>query len=187
MDFSKYGISTPQDLMRYFEKNMKYGFVYHGKVFTDLEPNFQKNMDKFYKLRLGEDFLKNKYGVCWDFCELERAFFSNKQIEHKCFFIESFINRAEGGPTHTFALYKRGNKWFWFEYAWQFKRGIHEYESEQSALRDIVHSFKSFYEQSLNNVRVYETNKFTRRVNTFEFVEQCLHSKKVDLDKVEEK
>ena len=75
VNFCKLGIETSKDLMNYFDKNMHYGFVYKKKVFTDNEPDFQKNMDKFYKLRVGEDFIKSGYGVCWDFCELEREFF----------------------------------------------------------------------------------------------------------------
>ena len=179
MDFKKYGIKTPQDLMKYFESNMKYGFVYRGKVFTDLEPNFQENMDKFYKLRLGEDFIRNKYGVCWDFCELERAFFGKSNIKHKCYFIEGFKNRAEGGPTHTFALYKNKDKWCWFEYAWQYYRGIHEYSSVDQAIQDVVSKFKLFYNGNVQDVRLYETRKFTKRLDTFEFVEQCLNSTRV--------
>ena len=178
-DFKKYNITTPQDLMKYFESNMKYGFVYRGKIFTDLEPEFQINMDKLYKLRIGEDFIKNKYGVCWDFCELERSFFEYAKIEHKCYFIESFINRDEGGPTHTFALYKHRNKWYWFEYAWQYYRGIHEYNNLDEALQDIASKFKLFFNSQVDNVRLYETKKFTKRVNTFEFVEQCLNANRV--------
>lgn len=112
MDFEKYGVKTPEDLMNYFNANMKYGFVYKNKIFTDLEPDFQKNMDKFYKLRLKEDFLKHKYGVCWDFCEFEREFFESTGIEHRCFFIESFLKHENGGPTHTFALYKKAKNGF---------------------------------------------------------------------------
>lgn len=179
MDFKKYGIETPEDLMNYFQDNMKYGFIYRGKVFTDREPDFQKNMDRFYKLRRKEDFIKNKYGVCWDFCECEREFFEFSNIEHRCFFIESFISRKEGGPTHTLALYNKGNKWYWFEYAWQVYRGIHEYESVEQALKDVLGKFTAFYGRQLNQVRVYEFPKLSRRVNTFEFVEHCIRSKRV--------
>lgn len=179
MCFEKYGIKTPKDLMKYFEANMKYGFVYRNKVFTDLEPDFQANMDKLYKLRIGEDFLKNKYGVCWDFCECERSFFENANIEHRCFFIESFIKREEGGPTHTFALYRENGKWFWFEYSWQYYRGIHEYESVESALQDILKKFETFFDGKVFNLRMYEFPKFKRRVNTYEFVEHCINSKRV--------
>ena len=179
MDFKKYDIKTPQDLMKYFKTNMKYGFVYRNKIFTENEPDFQRNMDKFYKLRLKEDFLNKKYGVCWDFCECEREFFEFADIPHRCFFIESFLNRKDGGPTHTFALYSENNRWFWFEYAWQFHRGIHEYNSIGDALRDIIEKFAKFYQKDILQVRIYEFSKLRKRVNTFEFVEHCITSNRV--------
>ncbi len=39
--FEKLKIKTPEDLLKYFKDNMKYGFVYRNKVFSDLESNFQ--------------------------------------------------------------------------------------------------------------------------------------------------
>lgn len=175
------GVNTPQELMQYFINNFKYGFVYRHKVFTDIENDFQKNMDKLYKIRLGEDFIKHKYGVCWDFCELERLFFIEKNIEHECYFIESYINSEEGGPTHTFALFKQNNKWYWFEYSWFYCRGIWEYNSKKDALKDILSKFKYFYDDKLINISIYKTKKVTKRLDVFEFVEHCLKGDKVNL------
>jgi hypothetical protein len=42
------------------------------------DKDFQKNTEKYYKIRLGEDFIKSKYGFCWDFVELEQMFFKEK-------------------------------------------------------------------------------------------------------------
>ncbi len=179
MDFKKFGITTPKELMNYFKANMKYGFKYRNKIFTDLEPDFQQNMDKFYKLRLGEDFLKSKYGVCWDFCVLEDEFFKSAGIEHKCYFIESLLNKNDGGPTHTFALFKEKENWFWFEYSWQYYRGIHKYNSIEHALDDILTKYKSFYDNKLYAVKLYELPKFKRRVDVYEFVESCTKSKRI--------
>lgn len=181
LDFSKYNIFTPEGLLDYFNKNMNYGFVYRGKVFTDNYPDFQTDMDKYYKLRIGEDFIKYKYGVCWDFCELERQFFISKGIEHECYFIESFITREQGGPTHTFCLYKDGNKWYWLEYAWAYHRDIHSYDSKEQALSDILNKFERFFNRKLTNINMYKTKPITKRLNTYEFVEECLHGRKVDI------
>ncbi len=183
--FKKLSIKTPQDLMQYFKDNLNYGFVYRNKIFTDMEPDFQKNMDKLYKIRLGEDFIKHKYGVCWDFCELERLFFSQNNIEHECYFIESYINSAESGPTHTFALYHRNDKWYWFEYSWFYHRGIWEYNSKEDALKDILMKFENFFDRKLINIRVYKTDKVTKRLDTFEFVDHCLKGQKVEIDNKE--
>lgn len=42
--FKKLDINTPLDLMNWFKDNLNYGFVYRNKAFTDMEPNFQKNI-----------------------------------------------------------------------------------------------------------------------------------------------
>ena len=185
VNFCKLGIETSKDLMNYFDKNMHYGFVYKKKVFTDNEPDFQKNMDKFYKLRVGEDFIKSGYGVCWDFCELEREFFLSKKIEHECYFIESFVNRQEGGPTHTFALFKENRKWFWFEYAWQFNRGIWQYASKEEALADVLKKFEVFYDRRLYDIKLYKTKRLRKILDTFQYVERCINGEKIDLKNLE--
>lgn len=186
LDFSKYNIHTAQNLMDYFNKNMRYGFTYKNKVFTDNYPNFQSDMDKYYRLRVGEDFIKNKYGVCWDFCELERQFFISNSIIHECYFIESYITRDQGGPTHTFALFKDKDSWCWFEYAWMFHRGIHKYPSKQEALSDILNKFAKFFDRKLINIRLYETKPITKRLNTYEFVEECLNCEPVSIENLKE-
>lgn len=183
MDFAKFGINNPESLMNFFQENLKYGFVYRKKVFTDLEPDFNENFDKFYKLRLGEDFIKNGYGVCWDFCEFERLFFQSLNIPHECYFIESFLNREEGGPTHTFALFKQNVKWCWFEYAWAFYCGIREYETKEEALKDVLCKFNNFFDRRFVDVRLYKTAKVTKRLDAFEFVEHCLNCEKVIIEK----
>ena len=177
--FKKLNITTPEELMQYFKNHCNYGFVYRNKTFTDDQPDFQKNMDKLYKIRLGEDFLKHKYGVCWDFCELERLFFLQENFEHECYFIESYITPEEGGPTHTFALFQHNNKWFWFEFAWLFYRGIWEYNSKEEALKDILEKFENLYDNQLINISIYQTQKVTKRLNAFEFVEHCLKGQKI--------
>lgn len=178
MDFKKYNINTPEDLMNFLKQNLQYGFVFKNKVFTETDPNFQKNMDKFYKLTLGEDLVKAGYGVCWDFCEFERLFFEQAKIEHECYYFESFISRAEGGPTHTFLIFKQNNKWCWFEYSWFMFRGIWEYTSKQEALKDIK---QKYYKNNagVSNIDIYKINKITERLNSYEFVEFCEHQEKI--------
>ncbi len=178
--FDKYNIHTPKDLFDFFENNMNYGFTYRNKVYTDLEPDFQENMNKFYRIRLGENFIQNKLGVCWDFCELERRFFMSKNIDHECYFIESYISSEEGGPTHTFLIFTQNNKWFWFEYSWLYHKGIHEYNSKEEALKDIMEKFNEFFDGKLINISMYKTKKVTRRLDAFKFVEHCLGGEKVD-------
>mgnify|MGYP002521725528 FL=1 len=106
--FKDNNVKTPQELLEYFIDNFRYGFTYKSKIFTDDEPNFQEKMDKFYRIRLGKDFIKHKYGVCWDFCELERLFLFEDNLEHECYFIESYTDDGKiGGNSHIRLVYRK--------------------------------------------------------------------------------
>lgn len=182
MNFLENNTKTPKDLMDFLSKNMRYGFTYRNKTFTEDEKDFQANMNKLYKLRLGDDFVKNKYGVCWDFCEFERAFFEEAKIPHECYFYISFLNREKSGPTHTFLLFYQNNKWHWFEYSWQKYRGIWEYETKKDALKDILEKFINYYNRNIQNVEIYRTKKVRSRLDAYNFIEHCLNGEKITLN-----
>ena len=131
-------IKTPNQLMEYMQNNLQYGFVAKNKIYLDNNPNFQKDMDKYYKLSSPARLIKSGYGVCWDFCELQRAFFKANNIPYECYFIHSFKNRVEGGPTHSFTLFYANEKCYWFEFSWQSNRGIWQFENKQQALKKII-------------------------------------------------
>lgn len=177
--FKELNVQTPKQLFEYLSKYFKYGFVYRNKIFTDDNIDFQKNMDKLYKIRLGKDFIKNKYGVCWDFCEFERSFFIENKIEYSCYFIESILKSKEGGPTHTFLLFKQNGKWYWFEYSWLYYRGIWEYSSQIEAIQDIIEKFKNFYNKKIITINIYKTAKVTKRLDVCEFVKHCTNGNKL--------
>lgn len=180
--FKRLDIRTPQDLMKFFESNLEYGFVYRNKIFTPMKPYFSTNMDKLYKIRLGEDLIKNKYGVCWDFCELERKFFLQNTIAHECFFIDSQNKENGATHTHTFALFKQNGKWYWFEYSWFYQRGIWEYATKEEALKDILLKYKKFHNDKLINIAIYKTKKVTKRLDVCEFMEHCVKGEKIQID-----
>ena len=183
MDFKKIGVSSPQQLFNFMKKNLNYGFTFKGKVFTDDKPDFNDNMNKFYKLRVGEDFIKSGYGVCWDFCEFERLFFEQFNIPHECYFIVNFLTREQGGPTHTFLLFNKNNLWYWIEYAWFNYRGIWQYNSKQEALSDIIDKFMAHNAKKYDHTELYKTSKVNKRLNTFSFCEHCFNGEKLDINK----
>ena len=178
MKFEDIKIKTPNELMDFLNKNIKYGFTYENKVFLEGE-DFGKQMDELYRLRTGEDLIKSGYGVCWDFCEFEREFFEEMKIPHETYFFLSFLSRSEGGPTHTFLLYSQDEKWFWFEYSWQAFRGIWKYDSKEDALADIMNKFCKYNNRPYHHVEVYKTDKAKAGLNTFEFVDHCMSGEKI--------
>ena len=184
MDFKKLKITTPQKLLEYFNKNFMYGFTYRGKVFVENSLTFNNDFNKFYKIRLKEDFVKNKYGVCWDYCEFEREFFSSVGIKHTCYFVLNFLTREDGGPTHTFLLYEQNNKWFWFEWAWQQFRGIWEYNTKEEALADVLTKFVELNAVQYDHTDGYEFNKVSKRLNAYLFVEHCMQGKPLNINDI---
>jgi len=84
MDFNE--LKTPVQLMAYMEKNLRYGFISSEKLYTWDMPLFQEKMDELYRLCINEELIKIGYGVCWDFVELQRAFFERRKIKHESFY-----------------------------------------------------------------------------------------------------
>ena len=175
-------IETPKQLMNFLNKHINYGFTYQDQVFLESE-DFGKQMDKFWKLKTGNDLLDSGYGVCWDLSEFEREWFEKLKITSECFFFMAFLSRNEGGATHTFLLYEKDANWFWFEFSWEMHRGIWKYESKESALADIIEKFCQCYNKGCHQVEVYRTRKAKAGLNTFEFVEHCLSGEKIEINK----
>lgn len=176
MKFKDLHASTPNQLMKFLENSLQYGFTFRKKVYCETE-EINQSFDKFYRLKVGEDLLKSGYGVCWDFCEFERRFFEEMKIPHKCFFLDGFVSRDKGGPTHTFLLFEKRGKVYWFEYSWAKYKGIWEYKDFKQALVDIKNKFCKF--NGLVSVKVYETKKTKSGLNSLEFVEHCLAGKEI--------
>ncbi len=181
MKFKDLGITTPQDLLIYLQKNVKYGFTHGGKVFTEEEPTFMENFNKFYKIKLGKNLIKSGYGVCWDLTEFERLFFEEYGIEHECYFFLSFKNRQEGGPTHTFTLFKQNEKWCWFEFSWAYCRGIWEYETKEEALENILERFAKNCGKSKENIEAYKIDKVRKPLNAYEIVNHFMAGEKISI------
>ena len=179
MNFLKYNIKNEKNLLKFLNNNMHYGFVYRNKIYVQDE-NFGKNMDKFYKMRLKDNLIKSKYGVCWDFCEFEREFFDSQNIECNCYFIESFKNDIFG-PTHSFCIYKINGYYFWFEFAWEKYQGIHKYDTLNSALKDIRQKFENFYNNKYQIV-FHKLSKIYKRLNSKEYIDFALSSPTVRID-----
>jgi hypothetical protein len=133
-------------------------------------------MNKFYKIRLGNNLIKSSFGVCWDTAEFERLFFEENKIEHHVYFMNTLFNLADGGPTHTCLIYKKNNEWIWFEYSWWSEKGIHKgFKTIQDALKEIKKKFLISHNNRNGKVHLYEYPKVTKRLNAYEFVQKhCL-------------
>ncbi len=151
--------------------NIEYGYKdkdNHLHFFID--DNFSSN----YVLQSPLEVLQNKVGVCWDQVELERSLFLEKKIPFNTYFIVHY----DGGkcPTHTFLIYKVEKFYYWFEHSWSLFRGIHQYDSELDALKDIR---DKFIENELHNqyesmnLYIYKYDKPQYELSCLQFFKHC--------------
>ena len=168
-------LQTPEELMQFMSANLKYGFVNDDdKVFVT--PDELRQMEQHYKIRLGDDLIKNGYGLCWDQAELQRLFFEKNNIPHECYFTANYNSQKRLGRTHTFLLYKDGDKTKWFEHAFGLQRGIHEYDSKQQALDEILCKLIQIAVKEgseVARVEMFKYPKVTKSLTPSDFIMHC--------------
>lgn len=129
-------IKTPEDLLKFMEENITYGFVSkNNKIYDD--PNSEEWNNDWYHECIVQDggcLLETKYGTCWDQVELERKWFSENNYNFKTIFLWFEVNKPNNLPTHTFLIYEKNNKYYWFEHAYFNYKGIHEFNSEEQLI-----------------------------------------------------
>ena len=160
-------IKTPEELIGFRAKTVKYGFVSEDGKIYEPSPTFGSDMDKHYKIRLGEDLIRAGYGVCWDFTEFERLFFENRGIEHECYYIKRYL--ANGGTsTHAFLIYKDGDKWRWLE---DLSKA---YDTSTQALEGIMPVLLNKHEGTIQNkFDLHKYPKVEENLTSAEFMEHC--------------
>lgn len=124
-------IKTPEELFDFMNKYINYGFLgsKSGKLHTWDDSDYQSNFINDYALTSPNQVLENKYGQCWDQVELERDWFSKNNYKFKTLYIMFLFNHENNFPTHSYLVFERNNKWYWFEYSDEINAGIHEFDS----------------------------------------------------------
>lgn len=149
---------------------INYGFVDTNgtNIYEDDDKNFNEDFPKKYRLLSPENLLKYKYGVCWDQVELERYLFEKNNVSVKTYFICTYDNKTY--PTHTFLVYKKENKYYWFEHSWEPYRGIHEFGS----LSELFDKVKTYFIKNYEHPTIiYEYTKPKYNINCNSFYKHC--------------
>jgi len=132
-------LKTPEELLEYMEENIEYGYVgqKNNKVYSSGDVNFNNDFNTEYFLQTPEQLLNSARGVCWDQTELEREWFLKKEYEPKVYFLMFAKEDVNSLPTHTFLVYKKDNKFYWFENSFGSQKGIHEYNDLDALINDV--------------------------------------------------
>ena len=160
-----------EELLKSME-SIKYGWKdKNGNIHLDVDDTFSED----YVLESPEEVFNNKVGVCWDQVEYERKYFDDNNISYNTYFIVHYDN--DRCPTHTFLIYNMNNKYYWFEHSWEIHRGIHEYNSEEEALKDIKNKFINFEVNNYipDNLCIYKYDKPSYGISVQEFYKHCEH------------
>ena len=138
-------LKSPYDLLEYMNSNITYGFVgKNGKKYSNMYSEEWNDWYKVYYLQNGEDVLKSNVGICWDQVELERLWFEKNNYSFKTFFIIFEVDRKNDLPSHTFLIYEKDNKYYWFEHSFDQYKGITEFNSEEEAVKFVMNKQYEF-------------------------------------------
>lgn len=155
-------IKTPEDLLRYMEDNIEYGFV-SDKNYTIKDANFNERMLDKWALSLKDELLYKKYGTCFDQVELERYWFKNHGYKCKTFFIWFELEYANPYKTHTYLVYEKDDKYFYFENADTENKGIVKFDSYEEAIeyqmkRHLLlnNEIRPLAKNEIESLRIYE-------------------------------
>lgn len=164
--------------------NIEYGFNdENGNNIIDVNPKkWEDEFEDFYYLQTPEELLETKCGVCWDQVELERKLFSKANIDFKTYFI--YLSFEDMLPSHTFLVYEREGKYYWFEHSWNKYRGIHEYSSELALLSDIVNKFRQEHNEICEKAKLYlyEYQEPDMHIKCNDFYKYIETQKKIELN-----
>ncbi len=176
-------INTPQELYNFIINNIQYGIKDKNKIYQNAE--IDNNIDKWH-LNISLELLNNKYGLCFDYVELERTWFQNHNYEYKTIFLIIALDHENNYSTHSTLIYKENNKWYNFEIANYYNEGIHEYNTYEEAIEDIKNKHldynkmmgKEINKDIATKLKVFEYPKLNNNYNFNDYIEYIINNGK---------
>lgn len=122
-DKKKLRFNTPEELLSWMKNNFKY--------------------TRHTKLKTISEMLLVPRGSCHDQTHFESYFIGQMNLPHGVYFMIESNFKRQGGETHSFLWFKRDNKYYWFENAWEDMQGIHEFNS----LKDMLAYIRKMHQE----------------------------------------
>lgn len=137
-----YEIKTPEELMTFMNINIEYGWV--DKI-GEKHLNNLKGFRENYRISSIDEMINTGLGTCIEQAKMIKDFFDRMGIENKLYCHRSYEteeNFNEEVRMHCFVLFNYNGSWYHFEHSNRPKRGIHKYESVESAIEEITSGFE---------------------------------------------
>jgi hypothetical protein len=133
-----YSIKTPDELMKFMDRNILYGWVdNNGNRYV----NELTGLREKYRTSSIDETLEIGVGTCIEQANMIKLFFDRigketKVICHRAYETEENFDKEV--RMHCFVLYKDGDSWYHFEHSNLGRKGIHKYNSVEEAIDDIT-------------------------------------------------
>lgn len=132
-------IKTPKDILVFMDKNIRYGWL---DINGSEHIGNMKNFRRLYRTSSIEETLNHGLGCCIEQVKLMSTLLSKINIKNKMFCTriyegENFNNLDEEEHMHCFLLYYIDDKVYQLEHPNWERVGIYEFDSEDSAIREI--------------------------------------------------
>lgn len=171
-------IKNEYELLEFMKENIRYGFLTkEGKKYFPGDDNYNEIWFEDGIVQTGDNVLKTLVGTCWEQVEFERKWFEDNNIKVRTFFFWYEIEKENNYPTHTILTYKKNNKFYWFENAFDFHRGIHEYDSIDELINDVKIKYHkctmnmiNAKNEDINLIRIYEYKKINIDMSIDEYI-----------------
>lgn len=172
----------PEHLLKYMDENINYGFVgKNGKIYK--EPGNDEWEKDWYNeciVQDGKTLMESHYGTCWDQVELERKWFEEHNYQYKTIFMWFEVNKPNNLPTHTFLIFNKDNKIYWFEHAFEAQKGIHEFNNEDNLIEYVKNKQLEYVNNATvsdrNCIKCYEYTKPAENLDVDEYIYHVTHS-----------
>lgn len=184
-------IDTPEELLDFMNKNIKYGYLgKNGKIYHEDDTDFNSKWYSEYVLESPNDVLNNLCGNCFDQVELEREWFLKHNYEIKTIFEMVKLEYKNNYQMHAFLVYKdKSNNWNWFENADFNNRGIYTFNTLESLLKFQHEKYLELLKKS--NIKDEEKDKiiiteFTKpkeKICVYEYLEHVLSQDIIEVTK----
>ena len=179
-------VKTPYELLEYMDKNFNYGYLGIDRVHVYTEDDFDLEWYDKYVLSNYNDILKNNIGNCYDMTEFERTWLERHGYEVKTFYEMVKLPYENEYETHSYLAYKDNDKYYYFEYSDFNNRGIYEYDSIDSIIKDNYKRYLNNLKNSdikddeIDCIEIHEFDKPKEHIGAEEYIDYCLNSKLID-------
>ena len=180
-------LKTPEELMDYMKDNFEYGYLdKDNNIHHYDDPNYD-DLDWFniYMLESEQDILETNVGTCFDMTELERDFLERNGYTVHTYFEMILLDYNNPYPMHSFLVYEKDSKYYYFEFSDYNNRGIYEYSNIIELLNDQIKKYMNkleeynIKEEEKGKLIITKFDKVKEHASEEEYLDHVLNSKNI--------